>query len=184
MAHKKGFTVLEILIIVGIISILIAISVPFINNWLKENRLKSAARFIFNEFQLARLKAVSCNSDLYIYFDSVNNSFRKGLDTDKDGNIEKWITDTFILTKQYHVRFGTYVTTPINSTESIPDDGISFSNNKALFKPTPPSRTGTIFIEYDSNNPESYSSYAISVNYIGKAKIYRWNGSAWEEEPL
>jgi len=85
--RESGFTLQEVLITFAIISILSAIAVPGFSRWLPNYRLKSAARDVVSNFQLAKLtaikKGINCtitfNQDIggttydYVVYEDENN---------------------------------------------------------------------------------------------------------------
>lgn len=56
-----GFTLMELLVAMGILVILFAIAVPEIRSWLPNMRLKAAARDVYANLQKAKLEAVKRN---------------------------------------------------------------------------------------------------------------------------
>lgn len=70
MNSRKGFTLMELMVVIAIMSILTAISVPSIGPWLASHRLSSSARDIYSMMQLARLRAVKENSNVFFSFNS------------------------------------------------------------------------------------------------------------------
>ena len=86
--RESGFTLQEVLITFAIISILSAIAVPGFSRWLPNYRLKSAARDVVSNFQLAKLtaikKGINCtitfNQDIggtvydYVVYEDANNN--------------------------------------------------------------------------------------------------------------
>ena len=65
---KNGFTLVEVLIIVGIIGIMIAIVVPNLLSWAPNMRLKAAARDLYGAAMKAKSEAVKRNVDCALTF--------------------------------------------------------------------------------------------------------------------
>lgn len=57
----SGFTMVELLIGIAILSILVAVGVPSLSNWLMGNKAAGAAEFYLEGFKLARSQAVMHN---------------------------------------------------------------------------------------------------------------------------
>jgi type IV fimbrial biogenesis protein FimT len=69
---QEGFTMVELMIAMGIIAIMAAIAVPSIISWLPNYRLKAAASEMISNFQKAKLEAVKRNTDVVITFTKAN----------------------------------------------------------------------------------------------------------------
>jgi prepilin-type N-terminal cleavage/methylation domain-containing protein len=72
MNKAKGFSLMELMIVIGIIAILAAIAVPQYNIFTYNNALKSAARELAGDIQLIRQTAMSNNTTYTLNF--VNNT--------------------------------------------------------------------------------------------------------------
>ena len=68
LQKSSGFTLIELMIAIGIISILASIAVPAVINWLPNYKLKAAARDLYSNMQKAKLEAVKRNTDAVISF--------------------------------------------------------------------------------------------------------------------
>ncbi|HYA02353.1 MAG TPA: GspH/FimT family pseudopilin [Syntrophobacteria bacterium] len=53
----RGFTAIELVVVIAVIGLLLAVAVPSFNEWRKNMNLKAAAREVVSSFQLARLEA-------------------------------------------------------------------------------------------------------------------------------
>ena len=58
-SSKAGFTLIEMMVVVAVLSIMMAVAIPAITTWLPKYRVNSTARDIGSTMQMARLKAAS-----------------------------------------------------------------------------------------------------------------------------
>jgi prepilin-type N-terminal cleavage/methylation domain-containing protein len=73
--EPRGFTAVEVLIVVAILMALAAVAIPNLSGWASNQRLKSVARDLFTHFQYARLEAVKRSSNIALRFNpDVGNS--------------------------------------------------------------------------------------------------------------
>ena len=68
--RQKGFTLVEVMIVVAIIGILAAIAVPSFLSWLPNMRLKAAARDLYSNMQKAKMEAIKSNIPTLFNFTS------------------------------------------------------------------------------------------------------------------
>lgn len=68
LKRQTGFTLIELMVVIGIIAIMAGFAVPAIMNWLPNYRLKAAARDLYSNMQKAKLEAVKRNKDVIIIF--------------------------------------------------------------------------------------------------------------------
>ena len=78
ISNNKGFTLLELMVVVGIIGIMAAIAIPNYLNMLPHLRLKGAVMDVSDVLQLARMKSIAKNTPYLVKFNYGNNSFVMG----------------------------------------------------------------------------------------------------------
>lgn len=77
MKQKSGFTVIEMMVIVAILAILSAISVPNLISWRTNHQLNSQVREMQAVLQELRLQAIKANSPATITFNSRSYTITK-----------------------------------------------------------------------------------------------------------
>ena len=75
MNQKKGFSLVELMVVIAIISIIAAISSLNLVTGLPKYRLKRASRDITSRLRQARSTAIKTSSTVIVQFDSGNNSY-------------------------------------------------------------------------------------------------------------
>jgi type IV fimbrial biogenesis protein FimT len=61
MQKRSGFTLIQLTIVIALLAILTAVGVPNFLSWLPKYRLKSAARDLYSNLQLAKMSAIKAN---------------------------------------------------------------------------------------------------------------------------
>lgn len=92
---QRGFSLIEVLTIIGIVSIIAGISIPSFSGWIDSNHLKNAANELVSSLQTARMKAINQNANCVISFNLAQpGSYLIFVDNGAGGGTAKnWIKD-------------------------------------------------------------------------------------------
>jgi len=84
---KKGFTLIELMIVIAIIGILAGILAPNLKNYMAQRRLNGAARQVMGDLMAARMKAVSLNQRVKVSFID-SHQYEIWNDANSDGTVD------------------------------------------------------------------------------------------------
>ncbi len=179
LSKTKGFTLIELFIVIFIIGVIAALSYPAMSRWAVRWQLQSAARDVRSNFQFAKLAAVKDNMNCVIQFNSLGNSYTR---TPGLGNAE-------IVTLP--ANWGVFLGGP--AAIGVADDpiqgggglgpggsGITFLNNQAIFRANgrpDPANVGTVYLMNNAGN-----AFAVSLYMTGNIRVWRWNGAVWVQQ--
>jgi Tfp pilus assembly protein FimT len=76
LRKNAGFSLTELMVIIGIMALMSAIAMPNLVGWLPKYRMGSAARDILGTFEFARLTAVKRNAVTLVTLDYANELVR------------------------------------------------------------------------------------------------------------
>jgi prepilin-type N-terminal cleavage/methylation domain-containing protein len=168
---KKGFTVIELLVVITIIGIFVGLSIPIFRSIGKES-LSSNVYSFAQTLKSIRETAIIRNMEAQVIFDTIFIA---------PGGCEK---------PAYFVRYGNepgkffirnFTFSPGNATLATPEcgggapdpDGIQFPDNTLIFDPKGFARAGAIYISSQGE------TYGIGIAISGRIKVWKWGGGRW-----
>ena len=75
-AKGKGFTLVELLVVVAVIAITSAIAAPNVGQWIRNYRAKTVARQLMTDLQFARMSAVAKKLQCRVNVNTVTNEYQ------------------------------------------------------------------------------------------------------------
>ena len=187
MKQVMGFTVAEVLVAASILGILSAIAIPSYNAWLPKSRVNGAARELFAECQLAKMRAISENNDYVITFNTGNNSY--GIYDDNDCDFATAGAESGELVKTVdvsnkHPGIGYGYIAGKSPSGNVITKAVTFTGTppRVTFSPTGlASKHGSVYLmpTADSSNGRKDRQRAITVLRTGRVRLYKHTGTAW-----
>ena len=93
MRKDSGFTLIEVMVVIGVIAILAALAVPNFNRWMPKRRLSAASQDILSAMQYTRSRALRDNASVGLLFDDVNDTYSVFVDNGAGANAGNAIQD-------------------------------------------------------------------------------------------
>lgn len=167
---NKGFTLLELIIVIAILAIMAIFSAPAIRSWVPNQQLRSAANELYANLQWAKMNAIKKNETWTVSFDPGNLQYQI---LDGDGAS---VRTTSLSGYSGGIDFGFGEATieiggggtadPI----TYPADATAF-DSRGMAGGVP----GYVYLKNEQDR-----AYAVGNNISGFVMLRRWRGSAWE----
>ena len=129
MKQAKGFTIIELVVIIVIMGILATIAIPGFSRWLPNYRLRVATRDVFSNFQHAKLTAIKRHRTCVISFNQPvsGTTYDYVVYVDTGNNLEFDSAVDEVLSK---VLFSDqYKDVIFDTNKGVGNDGIDFPGN-------------------------------------------------------
>jgi prepilin-type N-terminal cleavage/methylation domain-containing protein len=152
---ETGFTMTEVMVVIGIIAILATAAIPSFSIWLPDYRLKRAVQDLYSNMQLAKMEAVKSNSSSTITFSTEDETYTKP-------------DNTTVSFADYGSGIG--YERPDSGSEITYADGESVT-----FQTRGLAEQGEVYISNDKG-----TFYYVGTSIAGVVILRKWNGSAWE----
>ena len=180
--RERGFTILEISVVIGIALVISAMAIPSITTSIANTKLRGAAYDLSGLIQKCRIAAVQNNTTYAVVFGTINSA--AGAFVDYNGNSSYTSGEP---TVQFP-RTVSQVAAP-NGTGGTPTalDGVSGplgftaqTGNISFNARGLPSTGGGYVFYLNDTRPYGQSGWAaVSVTPAGRIKVWYWGGSAW-----
>ena len=86
LKNRKGFTLTEVVVTLSVLGVMTAISIPSYISWLPRHRLQASVRQIYDDMNLAKIRAVKDNTVARITFNALTETYTVFLDLNGNGN--------------------------------------------------------------------------------------------------
>lgn len=142
LGRTQGFSLIEILVVVGVIAVMGAVSLPAVFNFFRTNQIRAAAQEVAGEIQATRLQAIKRNANFGVVFVVLSDSTYRYFSEDAalSGNRQSYAAATavdpvtgaavnagYVRTLPTGVRF--------TAATVAPNTGLRFSRLGSMCKP-------------------------------------------------
>lgn len=180
---KRGFTIIELVVVLSILGVMLLLATPNIGRWLPRYRLRGAIRNVASTMQLSRMGAIRESRAWYIQFNTAAQTytvFNSGPDAIL-GNVDDISISTTSLADYPTISFGDNGYGSWLGEEV--GDGITFDQNRVVFNPNGtvgPVVGAVVGSVYLRNNVGGASVAAIRWGATGAVRVRHWDGDSWE----
>ncbi len=84
---RKAFTLLETIIVIAVMTLFFAISIPLFSKFTEKAKLDTTARSITSVLRTARSYAISNNTEYYVFFDATTTPDTYFISHQEDGSV-------------------------------------------------------------------------------------------------
>ena len=174
---KDGFSFVELMVVIALIGILSAISIPSFLRELPEKRLKAAARNVYADLQKARLLAVKKNKKVTVRFNEAEGYYYIDEDEKEAAGYNEWNPDE---TRGDLSDYGGVVYGKGGAVKNWNKDSIDrvVPYQDLSFQPLGTAKNASVYLQYQGGDV----CYAVTTTRYGAVKIRKFNGSSWDDD--
>ena len=177
MSHHndvKGFSILEAVVVAGLILILAGLAFPGFGRFWEAYQLNSAAQQMFSNLDRGRYRAIARNREVVIQFRREQRSYRLFEDLDGNGvwGPSEPMVGAYSLPKQVDFDSTGLSGPPASTTLRPVGDPITFGGDRFTFNPEGYcNKMGTVYLQNASGDAAAISC---SLPGVGRLLSYEW----------
>jgi len=167
--QDKGFSLIELMVVLAILAIVVGISAPNFKDWGARANLKSDSRTLYANIIQAKLDAVNLGADVALVLDLANGQYHVCTSPGPDSNWNTMLDNITIRTTSLdpgEIKFGFG-----NAAADWQSNPLSQANS-TVFDVLGGSPGGRVFIENQNQN----ICYAADISISGFVKIRKYSG--------
>jgi type IV fimbrial biogenesis protein FimT len=148
MRNNRGFSIMELMTVIGIMAILAGIAVPNYIRWRNNSQLSRATQALYSNFQSAKIQAIRSSKLCTITFDTVAGNYTVFVDDDQDLTLDAG--EQVIRTVAWSEYPGVSLNTVLGGGDGLiftnPTNAIAFAPNGFCLNNTGSLAGGTVFL--------------------------------------
>ena len=164
--REAGFSVIELMVVVVIMGIVLAASIPALRQHTETINLTKGSREVESSLKLARTRAVSTNNSVVVVFDTDASTYSLFEDVDDDGTQDAGETGSG----------------PFEAPNKIVIESVSFARNTVTFTPNgAASETGSVVL-LNTKNLAQRIDLTAATGLVYVSDVYHYDGELVSED--
>lgn len=177
-----GFSLIELMIVVGILMVVAAMATPKIMTVVADARMRGAVNSASGLMQQARMAAIKDNQLRKVKYSNIASGGFMYVDVNDDGTIQS--TEPQVQMGNTILAYSTPTGIPaLASTDlsytPVVVSTVMFNSRGLPCSATTTCGSGMVIYFTDTRNVGSPGWGAVSVSPAGRVKTWMWNGSSW-----